>query len=269
MTNENFATDTPTDGVNKETSATNAGYASVRYNAVKHGILSELTVLPHENAGEYADLLEALIEEHLPTGMTERSLVEELASVIWRKRRVLMAEGAEINKGLRATLENARDIIPTSAPFQSGLSGDDTDLPTLLSATPNALAATLNYFETALKAGGQAEAILRKGGEGAYEEARLALEKSSRDFFDEHVRDGTYTADPEGLAAYLRETLKPYCHRRIQEARHQPAIKAQIMGEGVLANIGETLPRYEAHLDRKFERTLGMLLKLKELRRPT
>ncbi len=37
----------------------------------------------------------ALIEEHQPAGMTEVHLVEELAGIIWRKRRVLQVEGAK------------------------------------------------------------------------------------------------------------------------------------------------------------------------------
>ncbi len=50
------------------------------------------------------------------------------------------------------------------------------------------------------------------------------------------------------------------------EAEYTPAIKAQILGEGLQAHRLETLNRYETHLDRKFERTLAMLLKLKDLR---
>ena len=47
-------------------------YEPVKGNALKHGILSRLVVLAHENYGEFADMLAALIEEHRPAGMTER-----------------------------------------------------------------------------------------------------------------------------------------------------------------------------------------------------
>ena len=77
-------------------------YEPVKGNALKHGILSRLVVLAHENYGEFAEMLVALIEEHKPAGMTERHLIEELATIIWRKRRVLLAEGAKINEGLKA-----------------------------------------------------------------------------------------------------------------------------------------------------------------------
>ena len=43
-------------------------YELVRLNALKHGILSKLAVLAHEDHAEFDDLLAALIEEHRPAG---------------------------------------------------------------------------------------------------------------------------------------------------------------------------------------------------------
>jgi hypothetical protein len=60
------------------------GYEGSRFNAVRHGVLSELTVLPWEDEAEYAKLLEALVEEYRPRGPTEDHLIEEIAGVIWR-----------------------------------------------------------------------------------------------------------------------------------------------------------------------------------------
>ena len=94
----------------------------MRFNALKHGILSRYTVLPHEDADEYEALLAALVEEHQPAGATEVHLVEELAGIIWRKRRVLQAEGATINRSLRGPCATPRRVIPAAAPFELGLS---------------------------------------------------------------------------------------------------------------------------------------------------
>jgi hypothetical protein len=101
-----------------------AGYQLVRFNAMKHGILSRYTVLSHENHADYESLVNSLMDEHLPAGATEQHLIEELASVIWRKRRVLQSEGATINKGLKESARNAKSVIPTAAPFEMGLSGE-------------------------------------------------------------------------------------------------------------------------------------------------
>jgi hypothetical protein len=73
-------------------------------------------VLAHEDHAEFDHLLAALDEEHQPVGMTERHLVEELAAIIWRKRRVLLAEGAAINRGLRSVAQSHHDFEVEAAP---------------------------------------------------------------------------------------------------------------------------------------------------------
>jgi hypothetical protein len=50
--------------------------------------------------------------------MTERHLIEELAAIIWRKRRVLLAEAAKINEGLKQAANNLRPVMASAAPFQ-------------------------------------------------------------------------------------------------------------------------------------------------------
>ena len=233
---------------------------------MQHGILSRYTVLAHEDADEYRALLSALREEHQPAAATEAHLVEELATIIWRKRRVLLAEGAKINEGLKDAALDAKRVIPAAAPFELGLSGAGTDLRDLMPMTLDEVAERLKSAELDLAAGRKAAAILRKGGANAYEKARRALIPESRGWWDEHVADEEHPATAEGLAEFLRESLEPICHRLVQEARFTPAIKAQTLGEGLQVHRLETLTRYETHLDRKFERTLAMLLKMKELR---
>jgi hypothetical protein len=243
------------------------GYEAVRFNAMKHGILSKLAVLAHEDAGEFDDLLVALVEEHQPRGITEKHLIEELAAIIWRKRRVLLAEGASINRGLQSVVHSKLNSpIPASAPFQRGPSIDEIDLPDLLSSTPKEVAQQQQDAELDLASTRKAAAILRKGGPNAYNKARRALTPDSRYWWDEHVEEESYPATAEGIAQFIRETLEPICYRMDYEARSQPAIKAQTLGEGLQAHRLEKLNRYETHLDRKFERTLAMLLKMKELR---
>ncbi len=76
--------------------------ALTRFNAVRHGVLSRYTVLPWEDADAYEALLSALVDEHAPAGPTEEHLVEELAGVIWRKRRLQMAEASAARRRLAA-----------------------------------------------------------------------------------------------------------------------------------------------------------------------
>lgn len=249
-----------------DTEAPKASYEAVRFNAMKHGILSRLVVLAHEDHGEFTDLLAALIEEHRPAGMTERHLIEELASIIWRKRRVLLAEGANINQGLKGSARNAEGVIPAAAPFEFGLSGKSTDLRDLMDMTTEEIAERQRNTRHDLEATQKASAILRRGGANAYDKALRALLPDSRDWWLQYVEEEEYTATAEGLVDFIHEHLEPLCMGMEKEARHHEAIKAQTLGEGLQAYKLEKLNRYETHLDRKFERTLAMLLKLKELR---
>ena len=242
-------------------------YAVVRFNALKHGILSRYTVLSHENHADYESLVNSLMDEHLPAGATEQPLIEELASVIWRKRRVLQAEGATINKGLKESARSAKTVIPAAAPFEMGLSGEHTDIRDLMDLKTEDVAESQRAARHDLDATNKASAILRKGGERAYDKALRALLPDSREWWESHVEEEEYTADAEGLANFISEHLSPLCHQQEKASRHHDAIVNQTIGEGLQAYKLEKLSRYETHLDRKFERTLAMLIKLKDLRR--
>ena len=75
----------------------NSSYETTRFNALRHGVLSRHTILPWEDRSEYDHLLGALVTEHAPDGPTEEHLVEELAVIIWRKRRLRMGRGGCIS----------------------------------------------------------------------------------------------------------------------------------------------------------------------------
>ena len=45
----------------KDDEGIDAGYAAVRFNALKHGVLSRHVVLPHEDRAEFDDLRDALV----------------------------------------------------------------------------------------------------------------------------------------------------------------------------------------------------------------
>jgi hypothetical protein len=135
-----------------------------------------------------------------------------------------------------------------------------------MDGTPEEIAERQRDAKLDLEATKKAAAILRKAGPNAYIKARRALIQESRDYWDEHVEEESFPATAEGLAAFIRESLEPICFQMAREAEYTPAIKAQTLGEGLQAHRLEKLIRYETHLDRKFERTLAMLLKLKDLR---
>src|SRR5437868_1893435 len=87
-----------------------SGTELTRFNALRHGILSRFTVLPWESREEYDSILAALVAEHAPQGPTEEHLVEELAHILWRKRRLRLAEAAAHRRALGKVLSPLNNI---------------------------------------------------------------------------------------------------------------------------------------------------------------
>ncbi|HXM96371.1 MAG TPA: hypothetical protein VOA64_19305 [Candidatus Dormibacteraeota bacterium] len=75
---------------------TRQGKEKSKHNALKHGIFSKVVVLKDESQTEFDALLTGLRNDLLPEGTLEEVLVEKLAALLWRNRRLLIAEAAEI-----------------------------------------------------------------------------------------------------------------------------------------------------------------------------
>ena len=64
----------------------------------------------------------------------------------------------------------------------------------------------------------------------------------------------------------LKQAVLPSHTQRRTELKHRSLIRAPALSEAFDPDRLEQLSRYEVHLDRKLERTLAMLIRLKELR---
>lgn len=67
-------------------------------NALKHGVLSKKAVSEYEDRQEYDALLSQLISELEPATAIESVLVERLANLLWREKRLAEAEANKITK---------------------------------------------------------------------------------------------------------------------------------------------------------------------------
>ena len=74
------------------------GKSKVGRNATKHGIFSETILKGRESRSEYQALLAGLTENFQAEGTMEELLVQKLCTLLWRQRRLLRAECAEIAK---------------------------------------------------------------------------------------------------------------------------------------------------------------------------
>ena len=77
---------------------TPAGRAASSRNATRHGVLSAAVVVADgESAEEFNSLREGLQQEFAPQGVVEATLVDQLAILIWRNRRLADSERAMLN----------------------------------------------------------------------------------------------------------------------------------------------------------------------------
>jgi hypothetical protein len=250
-------------------------YEFARFNALRHGVLSQHTVLPWENGEEYSTLLAALVAEHKPQGPTEEHLVEELAGVIWRKRRLRLGENAAHHRALMRATDPYQQTAKAALIDVAGddeISAVDDAIRTTEEQTPEDradLEEDKAMTEKALR-------ILASPSSSAYSRALAALRDDTQGWWEEQLgwnaedyEEGKipYGADAESLRRFLEAEILPWYEKRRRELEHRPLIRAQAFGEAVDPHRLERLARYEVHLDRKLERMLAMLLKLQDLRR--
>jgi low affinity Fe/Cu permease len=73
------------------------GKAISARNNFRHGFTGEFTVLPWVDQSEFDLLMNALRDEHKPSGLTERILVDKMAQALWLTKRALMLQHVTFN----------------------------------------------------------------------------------------------------------------------------------------------------------------------------
>lgn len=226
-------------------------------------------LLPWENPEEYETLYAGLMEEHEPQGPTERHLVEELAGIIWRKKRTTLAESALHRKGLNDAIN--RDAFAA----ESG----DRAIAHLKSVV---LTASDEETSAELKGGLEDESmtlealeILHDGKDKAYEKALAELREDTQQWWkgtidpEEYYDDDEppFEANAEGLLQFLKQKVMPWHENVRTKLENRPLIRSQALGESLDPGAMGELAKHEVFLDRKLENTLALLMKLQKVRR--
>jgi hypothetical protein len=255
--------------------AVTSGTEITRFNALRHGVLSRYTVLPWENADEYRAVVSALTAEHIPQGPTEEHLVEEIAGIMWRKRRLRLAEAATHRRGLDGTLASHRETVKVAL-VHLDMSGQSERVVDAIRATAAGTQEDMADMAADEAMTHRALELLGSKRNDAYEAALAALREDTQAWWadtlagdPDELGDGEEPAiaDVEGLRRFLEGEVLPWFENRKKELANRPLIREQAFGEALDPDKLERLGRYEVHLDRKLERMLTMLLRLKELRR--
>ena len=251
------------------------GTELTRFNALRHGLLSRYVVLPWEDADEYASLVASLVAEHRPGGPTEEHLVEELAGVLWRKRRLRLAEAAAHRRGLENSFSSYRETAKAALAHitKADKTADVSEAVHATAADTEEEICDLDDDEAMTR---RALKILESGTNDAYESALAELREDTQGWWADMLTlksdeleedDELATADVDGLRRFLEGKVLPWFEKRREEISQRPLLRDQAFGESLDPDKLERLGRYEVHLDRKLERMLSMLFRLKELRR--
>jgi hypothetical protein len=255
-------------------------------NSLKHGIFSRAAILQEDERWEQFDsLLQGLRKDLQPMGMLENMLVDKLASLMWRYRRMLVAERAEIRLGKwinpltaeREKQQREEAVILFSSMERPG--------PGLLSRSENPLILkrivellkSLSFLVQIRGFDPESDGRILKMvfGEGKLPELMLMLYKlcSNPGTLVEDDKDlKEFDLPPEGRKAKFLEILKKYIEslEQIPELKKLIPARAERL-ETFCSGVPETprldrLLRYEASLERSFDRTLSQLERLQRLR---
>jgi hypothetical protein len=230
----------------------------------------EAALLPWEDAGQLAQLHADLVAEHGPRGPTERHLVEQLALLIWRKRRVPLAERALHLAALRcqATGWGSDELVGRALVTARAVPAELSVAEALRSdARQDARERADLEADAALTQ--RALEILGWGGKDAYKRAVAALHPEMRGWWEEqletaegaenHQRYGPTAPD---LERFLLTEVAAADEQAGLRLAAQEAVRRQAHGQSLDPHRAGRLQLYDMHLDRQFERALALLLKL-------
>lgn len=260
------------------------GYDASKYNALKHGILSKYTVMHWENRDDYYALLGSLIDEYKPANATGEHLVEELAGIIWRKMRLRYTEMSSLQTSLSRNIGleffSSKDCVK-EALLSSSDEIKSFDIKQAVLSSEQETIKELTRINNKLKCCLLSEQIIAES--NSYDDALVALDEEDRNdwinnWLGEDEEDQTqenqgqfsdeyYTASTEDLLFYIEDLKKRY-ESRIYELENRSKVKHQTLGKTFFYDKElSKYMRYESHLDKKFEKTLAMLIRLQDLRK--
>jgi hypothetical protein len=237
-----------------------------------------VVVLKGESQAEFNALLNGLRNDDQPVGALEELLVEKLAALFWRNRRLLIAEGAEIRARSEFIEwdrnERRRNTDPPISLIFSGLIRGI--------GNPDVLQQCLDLLAR-LK-----ERIDKNGFDLESDKVILAkvygTDKDQKTLFysyaawlstslcpeDERQREG-YATPEESKDNFLDELNQEIKRLGRFQKEQQAILSAKLKVESLRQNVPDApqldrLLRYETSLERSIERTLNQLERLQRMR---
>ncbi len=241
---------------------TQQGKERSKRNAITHGIFSKAVVLKGESQADFDALLNALYQDRQPEGALEEILVNKLAVLWWRLRRVWTAEGAEIRTGAEFIQWDANDRNRQDAATLPQLDCNGGLIRWI--ANPQALQGCLSLLEELRESLGEDgfdpefdQAILTKlyGSHKTWDQEK----NWQKTLFDSYLvwSRTSLCSEEERKENYRKENAKIWASRLELESLRRT------VPEGPQA---DRLLRYEAALSREIDRTLNQLERTQRMR---
>lgn len=232
---------------------------------MRHGVLSKQAVLPWEDRAAFDALSETLHAEHAPAGPTEAHLVDELTHILWPKHRIQRAELASYQNRLFEKIDSAFGSLARSAVAHLADRPDENEVSAAVKGNAEKDAQALAAATARAEAVEAAIALVDRD-PGSLEAAKQKLNAELIDWWREGIADGEWRGGGADLYRFLVDEPRTYVQSEIAEVRRRPLIRQHVFDAALNPAVLDRLARYETHLDRKFERTLAMLLRLQSIR---
>lgn len=224
-------------------------------------------LLPWEDDEDFRNLHAAYVETYAPAGPAETGLIEEIVWIDWRRRRLKLGEralhmsqlhsrtsGEEFDGLSRRAVTHIECGKPTVSSREAVRSDEDDD-----QALKADSAEDFSQTEAAL-------VVLEEAGKDAFEQARVLLREDTREWFDESTEDDQETRNAGALETFLRTKVLSWHSRYEAGLDARPSIRLQAHGESLDPIRMDKLLALDERLTRQFEKALGMLIRLQELR---
>lgn len=241
---------------------TDAGKQAVGSNSITHGIISN-RLLPHENKDEYQALLDGLLDELQPVGMLESAMVEKIAIIIWRQRRLIKAETSriELEQTEKAMLEEFNKALGYGSYSENALTQKDlesVDWDNIEWCKQVIKEIDSDSERTNVSAMKKHMPLVY----GQLESEAADDEETPSSYFDYLSQDG-------GIGSWLYH-LKNWCQKEIIKANNVEKTKSLIplIKDKLTANWhhSETLCKYQGSLDNQLFKTMKALREQQEYR---
>jgi hypothetical protein len=229
-------------------------------------------LLPWEDAEGFAALRGQMQTSHAPQGPTEASLVDRMVWCEWRRRRLLAAEAAlhVAHASDRSHDSQAKAKLLQRAGLTDYTVREEISLPEVVRGNDADDTKTVTGIRDGITDTEATLAMIEAG--ASLEEVEARMDDDLADWWREALEETDSKGQPkyansiDGLKRFLMIEALPWRRKWLAANVIRPAIRTQVRAESFDAHRIRQLWDMEARLDRQFEKSLGMLIRLQEMR---